>query len=162
MFLRVLHWVAPHLILVIIVQHALVVPLGRIQVYVEGRHAAWGLSGLTNNNNWNPYTRVAPWADCTKFTPPPGTRPLCATTPPSRRVPTDYVFGPASPAYRLFGPAFLVTKYPHAMSLLRRFSEAAILAQPLDYLHPVWRDAAPPTHSQHRSLADPSPPEPTP
>ena len=138
---------------------ALVVSLATIQTYVEWRHAASGLTGLTTNNNWNLYTRVAPWADCRKFTPPPATRRLCEATPPSRRVPTDYVFGPASPAYRLFGPAFLVTKYPHAMSLLRRFSEAAILGQPLDYLHAVWRDAVRLFYPNRRSYGGLSPRE---
>ena len=38
------------------------------------------------------------------------------------------------------GPSYEVSKYPHAMTLLRRWSEAAILGQPLDYLHAVWLD----------------------
>ena len=76
--------------------------LASIGVYVEWRHAASGLNGLTTNGSWALYGRVAPWADCTKFRPPPGTRTLCEVTPPSRRgyrSTAEYIFG-ASPAYR--------------------------------------------------------------
>jgi hypothetical protein len=121
---------------------SLVVSLASIGVYIEWRHAASGLSGLTTNGTWSLYGRVAPWADCTKFTPPPGTQRLCERTPPSRRgYPSnaDYIFN-ASPAAQLLGPSYLVSPYPHAMALLRRWSEAAILGQPLDYLHAVWLD----------------------
>jgi hypothetical protein len=48
---------------------SLVVSLATVGAYVEWRHAASGLSGLTSNNAWNLYSRVGPWADCTKFTP---------------------------------------------------------------------------------------------
>ncbi len=122
---------------------SLLVSLASIGVYVEWRHQATGLSGLTTNGSWALYGRVAPWADCTKFTPPAGTRALCQTTPPSQRSirsAAEYIFGD-SRAYQLFGPAYLVSKVPHAMSKLQRWSEAAILGQPLDYLHAVWLDA---------------------
>jgi len=122
---------------------SLVVSLASIGVYIEWREAASGLSGLTTNGAWNVYGRVAPWADCTKFTPPPGTQALCETTPPSRRVlhiNGDYIFEPTSPAVQLVGPSYLVSKYPHAMALLQKWSEAAILGQPLEYLHAVWLD----------------------
>jgi hypothetical protein len=121
---------------------SLVVSLASLGVYVEWRHAASGLSGLTTNGSWSLYGRVAPWADCTKFTPPPGTRPLCQTMPPARRgynSSAAYIFN-SSPAEVLFGPSYRVSKYPHAMTLLREWSQAAILGQPLDYLHAVWLD----------------------
>jgi Dolichyl-phosphate-mannose-protein mannosyltransferase len=144
---------------------SLVVSLASLGVYIEWRHAASGLSGLTTNNAWNLYGRVGPWADCTKFTPPPETRALCETTPPSQRVMPngdDYIYaspnGSLSPARQLFGPAFLVSKYPHAMALLQKWSEAAILGQPLDYLHAVWLDTIrlfdPNHHSYGESSAD--------
>jgi hypothetical protein len=132
---------------------SLALSLASIGAYVEWRHAASGLNGLTTNNNWNLYVRVAPWADCTKFTPPSGTRALCQTTPPPRRGFLDYVYSPYSPAYRLLGPAYFVSKHPHAMALLRRFSEAAIVAQPLDYLHAVWLDTIRLFDPNHRSDA---------
>jgi hypothetical protein len=140
---------------------SLMVSLATIGVYVEWRHAASGASGLTTNGDWNLYGRVAPWANCTKFTPPPGTRKLCETTPPSRRGYRDteyYIYGPASPAVRLLGAPYFVSKYPHAMTLLRRWSEAAILGQPLDYLHAVWLDTIrlvdPNRHSYGESSAN--------
>ncbi len=130
---------------------SLAVSLASIGVYVEWRHAASGLSGLTTNGGWALYGRVAPWADCTKFTPPQGTNALCETTPPSRRLlltnATDYIFG-ASPAYRLYGPSYYVSKVPNAMAHLRQWSEAAILGEPLAYLHAVWLDT--------KRLVDPS------
>ena len=132
---------------------SLAVSLASIGVYVEWRHAASGLSGLTTNGTWSLYGRVGPWADCTKFTPPPGTRRLCEATPPSKRgyrSSADYIFN-ASPAFELLGPAYLVSKYPHAMARLRQFSEAAILGQPLDYLHAVWLDAIRLVDPNHRS-----------
>jgi hypothetical protein len=123
---------------------SLLVALVSIGAYVEWRHAASGLNGLTTNGSWPLYGRVAPWADCTKFTPPPGTEALCEMTPPSSRhfrSNVAYMFDyHASPAMRLLGPSYEVSKYPHAMTLLRRWSEAAILGQPLDYLHAVWLD----------------------
>src|SRR3569623_1563185 len=51
---------------------------------------AWGLS---RNGDWHLYARVAPFADCTKFTPPPGTETLCETTPRAARPTADaYLF----------------------------------------------------------------------
>lgn len=122
---------------------SLVVALGTVGGYVEWRHAASGLSGLTTNSAWNLYSRVAPWADCTRFTPPPGTHAICEALPVSRRGYVSgetYIYSPTSPAVRLLGPAYFVSTHPHAMRLLQRFSEAAILGQPLDYLHAVWLD----------------------
>jgi hypothetical protein len=147
---------------------SLVVSLATVGVYVGWRHAASGMPGLiTSNSAWNLYGRVAPWADCTKFTPPPGTRALCEATPvPHRGYPTShskrrrpgeyYIYSPESPAYRLFGPAYHVSKYPHAMALLQKWSEAAILGQPLDYLHAVWLDTIrlfDPSHSSYGDLS---------
>jgi len=121
---------------------SLAISLATIGVYVEWRHAASGLNGLTTNGAWNLYGRVAPWADCTKFTPPRGTRALCDAPawPRSVRIANSFIYGVGSPAVRLFGPAYTISPYPHAMSLLRSWSEAAALGQPLDYLHAVWLD----------------------
>ena len=127
---------------------SLLLSLATIGAYVEWRQAASGLSGLTTNSSWNLYGRVAPWADCTKFTPPAGTARLCEPTPPAARVgPTggrrtngSYIFGVKSPARVLLGPPFAVSKHPHAMTLLKKWSLAAIEGQPLDYLHAVWLD----------------------
>jgi hypothetical protein len=136
---------------------SLVVSLGTVGGYVEWRHAASGLSGLTSNSAWNLYSRVAPWADCTRFTPPPGTHAICEALPVSRRGYVSgetYIYSPRSPAVRLLGRAYLVSKYPHAMGLLQKFSEAAILGQPLDYLHAVWLDTLRLFDPNHRSYGD--------
>jgi hypothetical protein len=136
---------------------SLAVSLASLGVYIEWRHASSGLSGLTTNNAWNLYARVAPWADCRKFTPPPGTRALCQTTPPSRRgyVNGDaYIYNPQSRAQKLFGSPYALSKYPHAMELLRRWSEAAALGQPLDYLHAVWLDTIRLIEPNHRAYSD--------
>jgi len=64
---------------------ALVTAVGVVGAYVEWRHLESGLNGLTTNGNWNLYARVAPWADCSRFTPPIGTEQLCESTPPADR-----------------------------------------------------------------------------
>jgi hypothetical protein len=145
---------------------SLVVSLATVGVYAGWHHAASGRPGLiTSNNAWNLYGRVAPWADCTKFTPPRGTRALCERTPPSHRgypFPKSkrprsseyYIYSPESPAYRLLGPAYFVSKHPHAMALLQKWSEAAIRGQPLDYLHAVWLDTIRLFDPNHRSYGD--------
>jgi hypothetical protein len=136
---------------------SLVVSLASMGVYVEWRHAASGLNGLTTNYSWNMYGRVAPWADCAKFTPPPGTRRLCETTPPPRRGYRSaeyYIYGPASPAQRLLGLPYYVSRDPRAMTHLREWSEAAVLGQPLDYLHAVWLDTIRLIYPNHRSYGD--------
>jgi hypothetical protein len=137
---------------------ALVVSLATVGVYVGWRHAASGKPGLlTSNNAYNLYARVAPWADCRKFTPPPGTRRLCETTPPLRRgyiSGESYIYSPNAPAYRLFGPAYFVSRNPHAMQLLWKWSEAAIVGQPLDYLHAVWLDTIRLFDPNHHSYGD--------
>ena len=105
---------------------SLAISLATVGAYIEWRQAASGLSGLTTNNAWNLYGRVGPWADCTKFTPPPGTAALCEARPPSlrgyRSGGNDYIYNTESPAQKLFGPPYRVSKYPHAMALLQKWS----------------------------------------
>jgi len=136
---------------------SLVFALGTVEGYIEWRHLETGLSGLTTNGNWNLYARVAPWADCRKFTPPPGTQQLCQSTPVGKRVLTSgetYVYDPRSPAHQLFGPAYQVSSDKYAMSRLREFSLSAIWGQPLDYLHAVWLDTIRLVDPNHFSYGD--------
>jgi hypothetical protein len=74
-------------------------------VIVQHKHTGyWGLT--TPAGAWNLYSRVAPFANCSKFTPPPGTSVLCESTPPSQRITgvEQYTFDAAlSPADRAFG-----------------------------------------------------------
>jgi hypothetical protein len=115
-----------------------------IGVYAGWRSAATDLPGtLTSNSAWNLYGRVAPWADCDKFKPPSGTEGLCQRTPASQRgyhSGEEYIYSTESPAQRLYGPPYYVSRDPHAMERLQEWSEAAIRGQPLDYLNAVWLD----------------------
>lgn len=93
--------------------------------------------GLVDMRGWNLYSRVAPFADCTRFTPPPGTEVLCETRPAEQRPgPFGYVWDLTSIARRKFllGPDTGVR--------LEAFARDAILHQPLDYLRAVAVDLA--------------------
>jgi hypothetical protein len=92
--------------------------------------------GLSDMRGWNLYARVAPFADCSKFTPPANTRVLCERTPPAQRQgPFEYVWDPNSIAVRNFRPEDPSTGGP-----LERFAEAAFVHQPGDYLVAVGTD----------------------
>lgn len=123
---------------------SLVVALATVGLYAGWRSAETNLPGtLSSNNAWNLYSRVAPWADCSKFTPPPETEGLCQAMPPSQRgyhSGEEYIYSGESPAQRLYGPPYQVSTVPHAMEHLQAWSEAALRAQPLDYLNAVWLD----------------------
>jgi len=111
--------------------------------YIEWREQESGLSGLTTNGNWNLYARVAPWADCSKFSPPAGTEALCDPTPVAQRTMRSgesYIYDASSPAVELLGPAFQVSSDPYATSRLWEFSISAIEGQPGAYLNAVWQD----------------------
>jgi hypothetical protein len=106
----------------------------------EHYHEYWGLT--TPAGAWNLYSRVAPFADCGKFTPPPGTNALCESTPPSQRRTgiEQYTFDPElSPAYRVFGngagPFSATEASDHKIAAWTR---AAILHQPFEYLETVF------------------------
>lgn len=93
-------------------------------------------SGLGDLTGWNLYPRVAPFADCTKFQPPPGTQALCQySTPPSRRpAPYYYVWDAQSVSRRDFPVTQATSKKLEAFAIL------AIVHQPLDYLEAVGTD----------------------
>jgi hypothetical protein len=82
---------------------------------------------------WNLYGRVAPFADCSKFDPPPGTRSLCETTPRSQRpLAYQYTFN------WYFSPAVRQLANPHVATsdqtnTVAAWSLAVIMGQPLDY-----------------------------
>jgi len=87
------------------------------------------------SQGWHLYQRVAPFADCSRFTPPEGTEQLCETRPPAERPGGDfYLFDPKSPAVRAYG--FIGNDDGEVGSWAR----AAILAQPKDFLNAVWDD----------------------
>jgi len=122
---------------------------GIVGGYVAVQRAQTGVTGLTQADGRFVYAVAAQFADCSKFTPPAGTRALCETSrPASRGSMNQYLEGypdfasslppggraAVSPAWRVFGPM------PHGNSQLAAFGRAAILHQPLDYLHLVARN----------------------
>jgi hypothetical protein len=84
---------------------------------------------------WSIYSRVAQFADCSRFTPPEGTRPLCQDVPSAERPGPDfYTWTEDSPARKLFG-------YPPAgADELGEWGWEAVKAQPLDYVRTVGGD----------------------
>lgn len=101
------------------------------------RSATSEFSGAAPNQGRSLYSRVANFADCTKFEPPAGTRVLCEATPPDQRPNPDvYLWGPTSPAGRAFG------KPPAGNEHTLAFARAAIRSQPLDYAEAVIVDLA--------------------
>jgi dolichyl-phosphate-mannose-protein mannosyltransferase len=81
------------------------------------------------------YSRVAPFADCGKFTPPAGAARLCERTPASRRLGTNYyLWTPTNPAWRVYGPP------PRGDGKLFDFAISAIVAQPGAYVSAVLKD----------------------
>jgi len=115
---------------------ALIAGLVVVAAYSGVRHhdiGSWSIS--TQGSGWPLYSRVAQFADCSKFKPPAGTRPLCETTPKSQRPGSDtYSWQDASPAIRTFGQP------PRGSSQLGHFAIKAIEHQPGDYAHAVLID----------------------
>jgi hypothetical protein len=96
-----------------------------------------GYFGVTQASGWALYSRVAPFADCSQFDPPEGTRELCETTPESLRPGPDYYgWVEQSPARRLFGAP------PAGDDELSAFGRAAIANQPFAYAEDILRDTA--------------------
>ncbi len=96
---------------------------------------------FTNSGAYNLYGRAAPFADCSKFTPPPGTAVLCERLPASRRPSPDfYNFSPASPAARAFGGSAQFPPPAASIGKLTGFARTAVVHQPLSYAHDVALD----------------------
>jgi 4-amino-4-deoxy-L-arabinose transferase-like glycosyltransferase len=108
-----------------------------IALSYAGWHAA-SAGGLTfsTNSAYILYGRVAPWANCKDFNPPPGTSFLCQTIPYDRRPGAGVYIFRASPATKLFGPPSNPLSR-QASAKLRAFAEAAIVHQPFTYLWTV-------------------------
>lgn len=122
--------------------------LALVGAYVIVQHHESGVLGFTDADGRIAYAVAAPFADCAKFNPPPGTRGLCQPTPPGRRGSfNQYLWGfpdhasqlppggraAVSPAWRLFGPM------PNGNDELAAFGRNAILHQPVAYLREVVR-----------------------
>jgi 4-amino-4-deoxy-L-arabinose transferase-like glycosyltransferase len=88
---------------------------------------------ISPSPGWYLYGRVAQFADCRDFTPPPGTRRLCQSIPPSTRPAAyNYMFTPQSPAVRAFGA------FPAQDDVVGGWARRALEAQPLDFLTMAW------------------------
>jgi hypothetical protein len=107
-----------------------------IGAYVGSQAYVTGYVGYERQSAWNLYGRVATFVDCSRFTPPPGTRFLCPAEPLAHRSSQAfYQYSPASPAVRRFGGPSRAPGY--ANSLLQRFSVAAIEHEPLAYAQAI-------------------------
>lgn len=117
---------------------AAAVPVGG---YLKAHEEAVGYGGFTGAGYFDLYGRVAPFAECSKFRPPAGTRRLCITIPRDKRLGHEaWEFTGMSPAVQMFGEPDETAPQPGENSKLRTFAEAAILGQPVDYLEAVGRD----------------------
>jgi hypothetical protein len=105
----------------------------------------WGaFNDYTRTGPYNLYGRVGPFADCKKFDPPSGTELLCIKAPRDQRRSTyHYIFTGGSPAVSYFGhPQGYPEPTRDDVDRIRRFSRAAIVGQPLDYVGTVAKDSA--------------------
>jgi len=99
----------------------------------NGRYA-----GFFEMRGWLLYARSGPFAECSRFTPPTGTRVLCEKTPPEQRPGAFYyVWDLTSVARRSFQPIG-----PETGEKVGAFGRRAILNQPDDYLVAVLTDLA--------------------
>jgi Dolichyl-phosphate-mannose-protein mannosyltransferase len=106
-------------------------------VYFSLNAAQTDTFGLTQSPGWALYSRVAPFADCTRFDPPEGTSELCEQTPTAiRNGPDYYGWEAGSPAVRLFGGP------PEGNDELAAFAREALKSQPVPYVATVVEDTA--------------------
>ncbi|MGO9319690.1 MAG: glycosyltransferase family 39 protein [Solirubrobacteraceae bacterium] len=106
--------------------------------YVAVQALVTGYVGYQRQSAWNLYGRVATFVDCSRFTPPAGTRFLCPAEPPAHRRSESYFqYARAAPAVRRFGGPAHAPGYANA--LLQRFSVAAIEHEPIAYATAILR-----------------------
>ena len=103
-----------------------------VLVYVAAQDYSTGYLGYERQSSWNLYGRVATFVDCSRFTPPRGTRFLCPTEPLAHRLSQAfYQYGRTSPAVRRYGGPSRAPGYANAV--LQKFSVAAIEHEPVAY-----------------------------
>jgi hypothetical protein len=116
---------------------ALALPLVAYAAYHAGET---GTVGITDQDGWFLYGRVAPIADCRGVDVPDGTRALCEPPGRKRRIDPDwYVWSADSPARQLSRKVG-VKRHSYLNSLLRRFGLTMIRAHPGAYLDVVSGD----------------------
>jgi 4-amino-4-deoxy-L-arabinose transferase-like glycosyltransferase len=113
---------------------ALVAGVLVLVVYAGFQDRSQGTWSLGRTSGWGLYSRVAPFADCSEFTPPDGTRFLCETTPPDQRSGPDFYGWVGGPARERFGGP------PNGNEQLNEFARAVVLHQPLAYAEAVTKD----------------------
>jgi Dolichyl-phosphate-mannose-protein mannosyltransferase len=110
-----------------------IVVIVTVAAYVAAQAASTGYVGYERQSAWNLYGRVATFVDCSRFTPPRGTRFLCPTEPLGHRLSQAfYQYGRTSPAVRRFGGPSRAPEYANAV--LQKFSIAAIEQEPVAYV----------------------------
>jgi 4-amino-4-deoxy-L-arabinose transferase-like glycosyltransferase len=88
---------------------------------------------ITSSPGWYAYSAASQFADCKRFTPPPGTRFLCDSRPASKRPGSYYyLFVDTATAPRRFG---VFGKHD---ALIGSWSRRALRAQPGDFLSMTW------------------------
>ncbi len=118
--------------------------------YLIPQHAVTGSWSLTRATSFAFYARMAPIADCSRFTPPSGTSKLCQRDDPRRRPDANwYIFNVQSPAVRAYGvPPWPLRHVPPSAYRWRgdaptgSFARAVLLNQPLDYSATVFEGLA--------------------
>jgi hypothetical protein len=103
--------------------------------YVALAHAVGQHDGLVERGGYLLYMRVAPFADCRRFSPPAATSRLCEATPPGQRLGPLHYGGFDNPA-----PVNTQYRVRPSAAELGDFARSAILHQPLDYARAVLRD----------------------
>jgi hypothetical protein len=89
--------------------------------------------GVGPSSGWYLYGRAAQFADCGRFTPPPGTEVLCDDRPAAERPGAYYyLFDPNAPAPRYIG------SFGEHDELVGEWAKRAIRAQPGDFLSTAW------------------------
>jgi Dolichyl-phosphate-mannose-protein mannosyltransferase len=105
--------------------------------YAATNLSANGRFEIGPTQGWHLYGRVASFADCSQITPPQGTKRLCEGTPLETRLGGDYyLYDPASPAIRAWGP----TPWKKHDADMGAWARQVIVHQPKTYAKTVWRD----------------------
>lgn len=106
--------------------------------------ADFGTFGLSQWSGWTAYARVAGFADCQGAAVGSTARPLCETHAQRTAHPDAsdwYLFDPASPAIRMFGPVSRsVAIQRRSDAILGDFAKQIILHQPLQTLSAISSD----------------------
>lgn len=138
-------WRTP-LIAIRLTAAAVIPAFALVNLYSYIARAQGGYPGLSEMNGWALYSRVAPFADCSRFTPPAGTAMLCESRPESERPgPFFYGWADGSPARAHFTvPGALFSFFsldPTKNGILREFGLEVIKHQPFDYVRQVSLEA---------------------